>query len=143
MAQLNTSALNPRILQPGDIDPNWRWDKHIPAWGHTSVDFEKRVDHDRLRRYRLSRSKDALKNSGCGALLMFDVNNIRYVSGTKIGEWERDKMCRFCLLTGMMHPTFGISGRRPCTTGNTATGWIRPLPAGVVGMRGTIPPASG
>ena len=56
-----TNALNPRILQPGDIDPNWRWDKHIPAWGHPSVDFEKRVDHDRLRRYRLSRAKDALK----------------------------------------------------------------------------------
>ncbi|MFT6944858.1 MAG: Xaa-Pro aminopeptidase, partial [Yoonia sp.] len=31
MTQPNTSALNPRILQPGDIDPNWRWDKHIPS----------------------------------------------------------------------------------------------------------------
>ncbi len=38
---VTTTALNPRILQPGDIDPNWRWDKHIPSWGHTSVDFEK------------------------------------------------------------------------------------------------------
>ena len=28
-----TNALNPRILQPGDIDPNWRWDKHIPSLG--------------------------------------------------------------------------------------------------------------
>ena len=28
--------------------------KHVPAWGHTAVDFERRVDHDRLRRYRLS-----------------------------------------------------------------------------------------
>jgi len=99
-----TNALNPRILQPGDIDPNWRWDKHIPSLGHMAVDFEKRVDHDRLRRYRLSRSKDALKKSDCGALLMFDVNNIRYVSGTKIGEWERDKMCRFCLLAGDEEP---------------------------------------
>ncbi|MFT6074914.1 MAG: hypothetical protein ACJAZ1_001837, partial [Yoonia sp.] len=40
MTQPNTSALNPRILQPGDIDPNWRWDKHIPSSGHTAVDFE-------------------------------------------------------------------------------------------------------
>ena len=40
----------------------------------------------------------ALRNSECGALLLFDVNNIRYVSGTKIGEWERDKFCRFALL---------------------------------------------
>jgi Xaa-Pro aminopeptidase len=97
-------ALNPRILQPGDIDPNWRWDRHLPALGHTAVDFERRVDHDRLRRYRLSRTKDALKKSGCGALLTFDVNNIRYISGTKIGEWERDKMCRFALLAGDEEP---------------------------------------
>ena len=38
-----TNALNPRILQPGDIDPNWRWDKHIPSLGHMAVDFERRV----------------------------------------------------------------------------------------------------
>jgi Xaa-Pro aminopeptidase len=36
------------------------------------------VDHDRLRRYRLSRAKQALDASQCGALLLFDVNNIRY-----------------------------------------------------------------
>lgn len=33
------NALNPRILQPGDIDPNWRWDRHLPALGHTAVDL--------------------------------------------------------------------------------------------------------
>ena len=73
---MNTTALNPRILLPGDIEPNWQWDKPIPSLGHIAVDFEKRVDHDRLRRYRLSRAKNSLKNSNCGALLTFDVNNI-------------------------------------------------------------------
>ena len=144
MAQPNTSALNPRILQPGDIDPNWRWDKHIPSSGHTAVDFERRVDHDRLRRYRLSRAKDALKKSSLGSMLMFDVNNIRYVSGTKIGEWERDKMCRFCLLAGDDEPyvwDFGsaaVHHREHCD-------WLDPerMLAGVVGMRGTIPPSFG
>ena len=139
-----TNALNPRILQPGDIDPNWRWDKHIPSLGHTAVDFERRVDHDRLRRYRLSRAKDALKSSECGALLLFDVNNIRYVSGTKIGEWERDKMCRFCLLAGDEEPyvwDFGsaaVHHKEYCD-------WLDPdrMLAGVVGMRGTIPPSFG
>ena len=91
-------ALNPRILQPGDADPNWRWDRHIPALGHMGVDFEPRVDFRRLQRYRLPRPGRA-EGSDCGALLLFDVNNIRYVSGTKIGEWERDKFCRFALLT--------------------------------------------
>ncbi len=141
---MTTNALNPRILQPGDIDPNWRWDKHIPAWGHTSVDFERRVDHDRLRRYRLSRTRDALKTSNCGSLLTFDVNNIRYISGTKIGEWERDKMCRFALLCGDDEPyvwDFGsaaVHHREYCD-------WLDPerMRAGVVGMRGTIPPSFG
>ncbi len=144
MAQTHTSALNPRILQPGDIDPNWRWDRHLPALGHTAVDFERRVDHDRLRRYRLSRVKDALKKSDCGALLTFDVNNIRYISGTKIGEWERDKMCRFALLAGDEEPyvwDFGsaaVHHKEYCD-------WLDPerMLAGVVGMRGTIPPSFG
>ena len=93
-------ALTPNILTPADLEPNWQWEGRLPAWGHTSVDFERRIDHDRLRRYRLSRTRQAMKNSPAGTLLLFDVNNIRYVSATKIGEWERDKMCRFCLLTG-------------------------------------------
>jgi Xaa-Pro aminopeptidase len=137
-------ALNPRILQPGDADPNWRWDRHIPALGHMAVDFERRVDFDRLRRYRLSRARAALKASDCGALLLFDVNNIRYVTGTKIGEWERDKMCRFALLAGDAEPyvwDFGsaaVHHRQNCD-------WLDPAHcrAGVVGMRGTIPPSFG
>ena len=140
----HVTALNPRILQPGDIDPNWRWDRHLPALGHTAVDFERRVDHDRLRRYRLSRTRAALAKSGLGALLCFDVNNIRYISGTKIGEWERDKMCRFALLAGDGEPfvwDFGsaaVHHREYCD-------WLDParMRAGVVGMRGTIPPSFG
>ncbi len=137
-------ALNPRILHPGDMDPNWHWEGRLPAWGHTSVDFERRVDHDRLRRYRLSRARDALKTSDCGSLLLFDVNNIRYVSGTKIGEWERDKMCRFCLLTGDDEPYVWDFGSAAVHHKKYAD-WLNPdhCRAGVVGMRGTIPPSFG
>ena len=46
------------------------WDRDIPALGHTAFDFERRVNHDRLRRYRLSRAKQALDASQCGALLL-------------------------------------------------------------------------
>ena len=137
-------ALNPRILQPQDMEPNWRWEGRLPAWGHTAVDFERRVDHDRLRRYRLSRAKDALRKSECGSLLLFDVNNIRYISGTKIGEWERDKMCRFCLLTGDDEPFVWDFGSAAVHHKKYAD-WLDPehCRAGVVGMRGTIPPSFG
>ena len=116
----------------------------LPAWGHTSVDFERRVDHDRLRRYRLGRTRNALRASDCGALLLFDVNNIRYVSSTKIGEWERDKMCRFCLLTGDDSPYVWDFGSA-AVHHRMYSDWLEPdhCRAGVVGMRGTIPPSFG
>ena len=72
------SALTPNVLTPQDLEPNWRWEGRLPAWGHTSVDFERRIDHDRLRRYRLGRTRQALRASPAGTLLLFDVNNIRY-----------------------------------------------------------------
>ena len=64
-----------------------------------NVDFEERVNIDRLRQYRFGRARDALAASEVGALLLFDMNNIRYVTSTTIGEWARDKIARFALLT--------------------------------------------
>src|SRR6185436_14068897 len=87
-----------------DLDPHYKWNRALPAWGSMAVDFELRVDFDRLRRYRLGRAKQALENSELGALLLFDVNNIRYVTSTKIGEWERDKLARFALLARGKEP---------------------------------------
>jgi Xaa-Pro aminopeptidase len=70
-----------------------------PAPGRMSVDFEQRVDFGRLREYRLSRGMAALEASDLGALLVFDNNNIRYLTGVAIGEWTRDKFCRYALYT--------------------------------------------
>jgi len=52
-----------------------------------------------LRSYRLSRAMAALEASDLGALLVFDNNNIRYLTGVAIGEWTRDKLCRYALYT--------------------------------------------
>jgi Xaa-Pro dipeptidase len=64
-----------------------------------NVDFEQRVDFARLREYRLARAMAALEASDLGALLVFDNNNIRYLTGVAIGEWTRDKLCRYALYT--------------------------------------------
>jgi Xaa-Pro aminopeptidase len=63
-----------------------------------TVDWEQRVDVDRLRRERLDRAKRALAESELGALLCFDMNNIRYLTATHIGTWAIDKLVRFALL---------------------------------------------
>src|SRR2546428_14105993 len=74
------------------------------------VDFEERVDFRRLHAYRLARVRQALARSGLGALLVFDQYNIRYISSTVIGEWARDKLTRWSLLTGNGEPWGGDFG---------------------------------
>ena len=81
-----------------DINPRYNWGRHLPVLGTMGVDFEERVDYRRMHRYRLGRAQAALEASDLGALLLFDDNNIRYVTSTKIGEWARDKLSRWALL---------------------------------------------
>jgi len=70
----------------------------IKTYGTMAVDWEQRIDFDRLRRERLARAKMLLKKSEMGALLCFDMNNVRYLTSTHIGTWAQDKMNRFALL---------------------------------------------
>ncbi|MBZ5541499.1 MAG: M24 family metallopeptidase [Acidobacteriia bacterium] len=70
----------------------------LPTHGLMAVDWEQRIDYDRLRRERLARVKAHLAKSSMGSLLCFDMNNVRYITATHIGTWAQDKMSRFTLL---------------------------------------------
>jgi Xaa-Pro aminopeptidase len=70
----------------------------LKTYGLMAVDWEQRVDFERLRRERLARVKRLLAESQLGALLCFDMNNIRYITATHIGTWAIDKLNRFTLL---------------------------------------------
>jgi Xaa-Pro dipeptidase len=109
-----------------------------------AVDFEGRVDFRRLTSYRMARARQALKNSECGALLLFDVNNIRYVTSTKIGEWERDKLTRFALLAGDQDPVLWDFGSA-AVHHRLFCDWLpaENFRAGLTGLRGTVPPSAG
>jgi Xaa-Pro aminopeptidase len=115
-----------------------------PAPGRMNVDFEERVDFPRLRAHRLERAKQAMEQAGLGALLAFDNNNIRYLTGVAIGEWTRDKMCRYALYTRtgeLVLWDFGsaaVHHRMYCP-------WLKPenCIASYTTMRGAAPPASG
>jgi Xaa-Pro aminopeptidase len=72
--------------------------------GTNAVDWEQRVDFDRLRDERLARLKGQLATSDLGAVLAFDFSNIRYMSSTHIGTWAMDKLIRFALLTRNTDP---------------------------------------
>ena len=69
------------------------------TFGSSNVDWEVRIDIDRLRIDRLARLRAELERSELGALLAFDFSNIRYMSATHIGTWAMDKLIRFSLLT--------------------------------------------
>jgi Xaa-Pro aminopeptidase len=75
-----------------------------PAPGIAGVDWEVRVDFERLRTHRLERTRGALEASDLGALLLFDTSNIRYVTGTQIGYWAFNKGERYALLTRTGRP---------------------------------------
>ena len=70
----------------------------VRTYGTMAVDWEQRVDFERLRRERLARAQEGLTGSELGALLCFDMANIRYITATHIGTWAMDKLIRFCLL---------------------------------------------
>ncbi len=139
-------AHKPRFfpVNESDLDPSHRWHRPLQAPGVTQVDFEERVDFRRLHRYRLARTRQALANSRLGAVLCFDQHNIRYISSTVIGEWARDKLIRYCLLTGTGEPwvwDFGSAARHH----KLNCPWLREdhLRAGNPGMRGAIGPKVG
>ncbi len=134
----------PREIRAEDINPRYNWKRALPALGTMGVDFEERVDYRRLHRYRLGRVKQALENSELGALLVFDVNNIRYITSTKIGEWERDKLCRWALLTRDGEPILWDFGSA-AVHHKLFVPWLKPenCKAGLIGLRGTVAPAFG
>jgi Xaa-Pro aminopeptidase len=70
----------------------------IHTYGTMAVDWEERVRFDRLREERLARISSLLAESELGALLCFDMTNIRYITATHIGTWAQDKLNRYCLL---------------------------------------------
>ncbi|MEV7042370.1 Xaa-Pro peptidase family protein [Amycolatopsis sp. NPDC051061] len=76
----------------------------IATFGTNAVDWETRIDFDRLRTQRLQRLRDQLDKSSLGAVLAFDFTNIRYMSATHIGTWAMDKLIRFALLTRATDP---------------------------------------
>ena len=131
-------------IRAEDINPRFNWGRALPALGIMGVDFEERVDYRRLHRYRLSRIKQALEKSDLGALLVFDVNNIRYITSTKIGEWERDKLSRWALLTRTGEPILWDFGSA-AVHHKLYTPWLAPenCKAGLIGLRGTVDPAFG
>ena len=66
-------------------------------WGTMATDWEAGVNFPRLIEERFEKAQASVKASGLGAVLAFNFDNIRYITGTHIGEWCRDKMNRYAI----------------------------------------------
>ena len=116
----------------------------IPAPGIQHVDWEQRVDMDRLRQYRYDRAKQALAASELGALLVLETSNVRYLTSTHIGTWAYNKTERWALLTRTGTPwvwDFGSAAKNH----RLYAPWIanEQSRAGNVGLQGAIHPRAG
>ena len=123
----------------------------IRTYGPNAVDWEERVDMDRLRSQRLERLKASLVRSELGALLSFDFHNIRYMTSTHIGTWAMDKLIRFALLPRGGEPVvwdFGSAARHhqlynPWLDGRPADPEQGRARAGISTLRGAVNPDAG
>jgi Xaa-Pro dipeptidase len=123
----------------------------IRTYGPNAVDWEERVDFDRLRSQRLERLKASLDRSELGALLSFDFHNIRYMTSTHIGTWAMDKLIRFALLPRGGEPVvwdFGSAARHhqlynPWLDGRPDAPEQGRARAGISTLRGAFNPDAG
>jgi Xaa-Pro aminopeptidase len=117
----------------------------IGTYGTNAVDWEQRIDLDRLRRERLARLNAELERSSLGAVLAFDFANIRYMTATHIGTWAIDKFIRFALLVRGAEPIvwdFGSAARHHQLYNPWLDGEKRAR-AGISVLRGAFHPDAG
>jgi Xaa-Pro aminopeptidase len=123
----------------------------IATYGTTNVDWEARIDIDRLRRERLAKLRQRLEESEYGAVLAFDFANIRYMTSTHIGTWGTDKFVRFALLVRGAEPIvwdFGSAAKHhqlycPWLTDGEGDGATSRSRAGISTLRGAVHPGAG
>lgn len=119
--------------------------KPTQTHGVMGVDWEQRVDWERLRTQRLNRIKNLLSESDAGSLLCFDMTNIRYITATHIGTWAQDKMSRFTLLPQGAEPIlwdFGSAAKHHALYAPWMGGDSRSRPDPTL-LRGAIAPETG
>ena len=108
-----------------------------------AVDWEQRIDFASSARSSGEGARLAPRST-LGAVLLFDQNNIRYVTSTHIGEWARDKSARCVLLPREGNPIlwdFGSAAKHH----QLYAPWLpeSSWQAGVTSMRGAMPRETG
>ena len=74
-------------------------------FGTVGLDWQQRVNWDRMREYRIERARTMMKKHGLGAMLCMYDENVRYITGTLTPGWNRLKPgLRYAMLCGDGRP---------------------------------------
>ena len=80
-------------------------------FGIAGMDWQQRVNWDRLREYRIERARQMMKEHWLGALLCMYDENCRYITGTLTPGWNRLKPgLRYAMLCGDGRPVLFEQG---------------------------------
>ena len=106
--------------------------------GTMAVDHELRIDYKKLREDRLNNTRVQMEKDGLGAILVYDSDNVRYITSTKLGEWTTNKLSRYCLLPSGQDPILFEIGSAIGTKKKLCP-WIKDIRPSKGDVRGTIP----
>ena len=70
----------------------------VGTHGMAQVDYEQRMDMDRMREYRVARIKRYLDEFDIECLLLFETGNKRYSTSTAVASPEVDNMGRYAII---------------------------------------------
>ena len=77
----------------------------MASFGMVSMDWQERINWQRMRDYRLSRARDAMRRHGLGAILCMYDENVRYITSTLTPGW--------CKLKPGLRYAVLVEGREP------------------------------
>jgi len=85
--------LNIRILKK----TNFLGGIAMPKWGKNAVDWQQRVDFDRLRGDRIRKGNEMLHKHGLGAAVVFNWDSRRWLTSAWSHPYEKHIACKFIL----------------------------------------------
>ena len=98
------------------------------TFGMMGVDYEQRVDFDRLRRERVAKIKTELDKTDFSCLLLFDTGNKRYATATAVASPEVDNMGRYAIVPRTGEPIGLIRRRFACRLSSTGELYLSSVP---------------
>src|SRR5699024_171127 len=105
--------------------------------GTMAVDHEMRIDYAKLRKDRLEKTRRQMERDNLGAILVYEPDNIRYITSVKLGEWSDNKMARYALLPKGQEPILFEIGSAVESRKNLCP-WMKDIRPAKTDMRGTM-----